>query len=544
MELLLSLSSAKALEKTPPATIRMLRVRAEEDIPTMRRALQNEGYVDAEITLEMDQSSDPVVVRYQVNTGPAFKLAEAAIVADNGSSGNFPKPADLGLKPGNRFRAESVIEAQKQLVSHLKNSGYPFPKITKRQIVADHVTQTVRVTWHVNAGVSAVFGDTVIEGLKDIDEDVVREKFTYKAGERFSQAKLTDTRVALTKAGWFSLVEITPQPVDNQGRLPLVVKVRERAPRTIKLGVTYQTDVGPGGKVEWQHRNIFGRGEEFSISMSGNEQYKAAEALYKQRDFFTSRETFYLKTTVSDENTDAYETTYWQTSVAVEEKFTDVVSGGAGVTYRLSRDARKDTRFGLISFPVYINYDDSNNLLDPTEGSRVNLSFGPFFETLNQDLVYTRFRVDFSHYFSLTPRDRVVLAVRGAWGAIQGASKNNVPDDELFYAGGGGSVRGFKYQFAGDLSGGEPTGGLSLGEVSGELRYRITDSFGIVAFLDGGRAFENEYPDFSKDLFWGAGLGLRYYTAIGPIRLDAAVPLNPRSNDEDFQIYVSIGQAF
>jgi translocation and assembly module TamA len=545
VKLLLAISSAKALQDTPPATVRMLRARAEDDLPIMRRALRNKGYIGAAIELEIDQTLSPIRVTYHVDPGEPFTLAEAVILSDDGSKNNvFPKPESLGLKTGERFRAESVLQAQRGLIAHLKNSGYPNPKVTKRRIVADHASRTVHVSWNIAPGALADFGETTIEGLKSIDEDVVRDKFTFKPGERYSETKLNDTKVALTKSGWFSLLELTAQPVDEQGRLPMVLRVRERAHRTIRLGVTYQTDVGPGGKAEWQHRNIFGRGEEFNISLSGDEQHKTAEAGYKQRDFFSSKETFYLNAKYSEENTDAYETQYGETSVAVEREFTDIVSGGAGVTYRLGRDVRNDTRFGLLSFPIYIKYDDTDDLLDPTEGSRVTIGFAPFFETLDRDLIFTQFRADLTHYISLAPRDRVILAMRGAWAAIQGASKSDVPDDVLFYAGGGGSVRGFRYQSAGEFAGNEPTGGLSLAEISGELRYRITDRFGLVAFLDGGRAFNQEYPDFSEELFWGAGLGFRYYTAIGPIRLDVATPLNPRDDDDGFQIYVSIGQAF
>jgi len=121
----------------------------------------------------------------------------------------------------------------------------------------------------------------------------------------------------------------------------------------------------------------------------------------------------------------------------------------------------------------------------------------------------------------------------------------DVPADERFYAGGGGSIRGYSYQSVGPLSGGDPVGGRSLLELSTELRLRLGERFGFVGFLDGGSAFGAAFPDFDEELLWGTGLGFRYFTAVGPLRLDFAVPLDRRHGiDDAFQVYISLGQAF
>jgi translocation and assembly module TamA len=138
-----------------------------------------------------------------------------------------------------------------------------------------------------------------------------------------------------------------------------------------------------------------------------------------------------------------------------------------------------------------------------------------------------------------------VLAGRVNVGAIAGSQRNRIPADERFYAGGGGSIRGYEHQKVGPLRDDTPLGGRSLLEFSIEARTRISNRFGIVPFIDGGTVFESAYPTFGRTLRWGAGIGFRYFSPIGPIRFDVAVPLNRRSGiDKAFQIYISLGQAF
>jgi len=151
-----------------------------------------------------------------------------------------------------------------------------------------------------------------------------------------------------------------------------------------------------------------------------------------------------------------------------------------------------------------------------------------------------------SAYYAIDPDARFVLAGRGRFGTLLGADTQQVPAGKRFYAGGGGSIRGYEFQSVGPLDNeNDPLGGRSLLEVSAELRIRVTETIGVVPFIDGGTAFDSALPDFGETLRWAGGLGLRYFTAIGPVRLDVAVPINKRENvDDDFQFYVSLGQAF
>jgi translocation and assembly module TamA len=127
-----------------------------------------------------------------------------------------------------------------------------------------------------------------------------------------------------------------------------------------------------------------------------------------------------------------------------------------------------------------------------------------------------------------------------------GESTASLPANKRFYAGGGSSIRGYRFQSVGPLGpANTPLGGRALFEVSTELRVKVTDTIGGVIFIDGGNVYDGELPDFSTNLQWAAGFGGRYFTAFGPVRLDFGFPLNGRDGVDDFmQFYISIGQAF
>jgi translocation and assembly module TamA len=205
----------------------------------------------------------------------------------------------------------------------------------------------------------------------------------------------------------------------------------------------------------------------------------------------------------------------------------------------------EEERFGLFSLPTRFGWDTSENLLDPVSGRRLTLQFTPFYEIFGDHLGFVKGYATYSQYVKLTEKPLLVLAGRSAFGSMVGASRNAIPADERFYAGGGRSIRGYAYQSVGPLEENKPTGGRSLMEVSLELRTKVTDTIGFVAFLDGGNASSSVTPDPTEPLRWGAGAGIRYFTPVGPLRLDVAVPLNRRDKvDDRFHVYMSLGQAF
>jgi translocation and assembly module TamA len=219
------------------------------------------------------------------------------------------------------------------------------------------------------------------------------------------------------------------------------------------------------------------------------------------------------------------------------------VSASVAVEYADIDDVFGDGRHLIVSIPLQYVYDKRNDELNPTRGWRALIFAEPSYDFL-QEAAWVKFRTEGSIYVALDADAQYVGAFRVGLGSIVGADIEQVPADRRFYAGGGGSVRGYAYQGIGPKApNGQPIGGLSLIEASAEMRIGITDTIGVVPFVDAGTVSENEYPTFS-DVKVGAGLGVRYLTPFGPLRVDAAVPLNPDPGDPDFGIYAGIGQSF
>jgi translocation and assembly module TamA len=198
------------------------------------------------------------------------------------------------------------------------------------------------------------------------------------------------------------------------------------------------------------------------------------------------------------------------------------------------------TLFGVMGA---FRYDNTTNPLDPRQGQRITLSATPYYSALDANY-FTRLLVIGSSYFDMSGDGASVLALRAALGSAPGAGRDEITLDKRFYAGGGGSVRGYTYQSIGPRDAlNRPLGGASLIEASAELRQRLGESWGIAAFLDAGGVGEEATPDFSQ-IRAGTGLGLRYLTAIGPLRFDVGLPLERQKGDPSYGIYIGFGQAF
>jgi translocation and assembly module TamA len=266
--------------------------------------------------------------------------------------------------------------------------------------------------------------------------------------------------------------------------------------------------------------------------------------------FLNRDNTFISQIALNNETTDAYDATSGDISALLRQRFTRTFRAGGGLGLHPARvreiaNSERNT-YKLLYVPLTADLDTRNDILNPVKGYHLALTMAPYQDIADRDIRFFNYILSGSTYYNFNSGDRVVVALRAAFGQIFGINHDKMPADLRFYAGGGGSVRGYGYQLAGPLEGNTPLGGLSMLTGSLELRFKITESIGLVPFVDGGTAFPDTVPDFSQQkMLYGAGLGLRYYTAIGPIRLDVAVPLNKREGvDSDYQIYVSIGQSF
>jgi translocation and assembly module TamA len=326
------------------------------------------------------------------------------------------------------------------------------------------------------------------------------------------------------------------------------VNVTESKHRTIAAGVKFSTAEGFGGDLSWEHRNLAGRQERLRLSAEASQIRQEVGIDYRKPHFLQRDLTLRLNGSGLAQETDAYDERTASGLVGLEKRFRQIWTAGIGVSVDYSRidEDGVESLYGFIGLPLNATRDNTDDVLDPRKGTRLHLTVTPYYATIENNLNFTVFEASGSAYFGLGKQRRVVPAVRARVGSITGPDTLDIPINKRFFSGGGGSVRGYEFQKAGPLDAdGDPVGGSSVLEAGFELRWQATDKIGFVPFIEGGNVYFDTAPDFSEDLFWAAGLGFRYFTIAGPIRLDAAFPLNGRDGiDDDYQIYVSIGQAF
>jgi translocation and assembly module TamA len=546
-------SAALADQDRPPPNDLALRRRATRDVETLLRVLRSQGHYRGTVSWALFPAAEAGGAKRLVFTivpGPRYLLRSIRIDRLDGEPPpELPSPRRLGLREGAPATAQSILDAEAELLRQVRSQGYALATIGPREAIVDHEPARMDLVLSIRPGPLASFGEVRIEGSPGVDPGFIRNRLTFAPGQRFDPALTDSSRRELLDTRLFSSVVLKPgEALDPDGRLPIDLVLSERPHRSIGGSVFVRTDEGLSISGFWEHRNLWGAGELLRVDATLGRTVSAIGARLRLPDLPDPRTALILSARLSDEDTNAYQSRSIALQGGFERRLDERTVVTVGLAYRFAEieDAAKKDTYGLVSVPATLDWNGSDDLLDPTRGGRLLLQGQPFFDTLGAGQSFLKLRATYSHYWQIARSPTVVLALRGSVGSILGASSGGLPPDERFYAGGGGSVRGIAYQLASPLDAeGDPTGGRSVLELSGELRWRVSETIGLVAFLDGGGAFESTAPELGGDEFrLGAGLGLRYYTAIGPLRLDIAMPLEQRSIDDAFQVYASVGQAF
>jgi len=336
------------------------------------------------------------------------------------------------------------------------------------------------------------------------------------------------------------------KPVD--GQVAIRFELKESHHRTIKAGVGYSTDESISLTADWQHRNIFGRAELLEVEGKVSKLFKILDTTLTYPTFRRPGQALVLEAQLATENLEAFDSQGMTLSASLQRKLARYLTATAGIQYKFKsvQESGGKDNFALIALPVSLGYDRRDNILDPRSGWVTSVALQPFLDSLDPDILFLKTTLGASIYrtFPDVPLAPTVAA-RSVVGMINGIDTDTVPASERFYAGGGGSVRGYPFQKLGPLLDGNPRGGRSVLEFSLEARFRFTNDWGGVVFMDGGNVYDDPYPRFDKGLRWAAGVGARYYTSFAPIRLDIAFPIDRRGGvDDAFQIYISLAQAF
>ena len=502
--------STLAANDGDPANAAQLDRRAREDSALLVSLLRAQGYYDARVTsrLEPRQGARPLVV-LEAEPGTVYKFDSVTLAGLSGAGDKAPGLSDaFGVKPGAPVDADAITNGEAQLRTAIGNEGFPFAKVEAPQIVVDHATHTATLDMTVAPGGAKRFGKITtnprnrVFGAKHIQEIA---RFT--PGQPYDANAIADLRRALIQTSLVSSVDITPVDAGG-GVVDMDVKLERAPPRTIAGEIGYGTGEGPRIEVDWTHRNLFP--PEGALTLRGvlGTQEQLASAIFRRNNFHGRDRILTAQFVVSNLVRDAYRaksvslsgSLERQTTIFFQKKWT--WSLGAEITASDERDvilatgAPRKQIYYIGALPTSLSYDGSNDLLDPTRGFRLSGRFSPEVSLEGKAFGYARVQFDASAYQPVT--SRVVIAGRMRLGTIAGAPRDAIAPSRRFYAGGGGSVRGYSYQGIGPTDpNGAPVGGRSLTEFSLEARVKAFGNFGIVPFLDAGNIYTSALPQFT-----------------------------------------------
>ena len=546
---------------------------ARGDYRRLLAALYGRGYYGPAISItlggtEADELSlaeavpAPVPVAIAVDPGPRFTFGVADIVNAppwEEAEGEETGPASVDFVIGEPAEAGAIAAASALAVERWRQLSRAKAEEVEREIIADHGTGQLEAVVVIDPDRAARYGPVTVSGSRRVDPRFVEYMTDLAEGEPFDPDDLDEAEARLGRLGTVRLIRIEEgEEIGPDGRLPMSVIVEDRLPRSFGVGASYSTIDGLGLEAFWLHRNLFGRAEQlrFDATIAGIGSEALADLTYEIGTTFIrpgviEPDTNLVASLVGRKRSlETYDETAVTGRIGLSRGFGSEFTGD--LFLEVTRSEVEDDAFGTREFLTFgpelgVTWDRRDDDVDPTGGFLLAAEVSPFYEAEFGNPA-VRGTLEGRAYYGLGAEDRFVLAGRARVGSYFGPSLAESPPDQLFFAGGGGSIRGYESRSIGveTLVGGEPVvlGGSSLVETSAELRARVGERFGAVAFLDAGRVGEDS--GFLGDGEWrmGAGLGVRYFTGFGPLRLDVATPIDRREEDSKVAVYIGLGQAF
>ena len=537
-----------------PANVAQIDRRARQDAELLVTLLRGEGYYDAAVTSRI-QPGERATVVLAAEPGQRYTFAGVTLAGIEGAGAKAGVLRDaFGVAPGDPVDADTVARGQTALTARLGAEGFAFARVTPPHLVVDRAAKTATLAATVIPGGERRFGAiTVNPNNRVFDAEHVAEIARFGPGDPYRAASLDDLRRALIQTGLVSVAEV--KPVDaGPGVVDVAVKLEPASPRTIAGELGYGTGEGARAALSWTHRNLFP--PEGGLTLRGvlGTQEQLASVIFRRNNFRGRDRVLTAQVSAAHTERDAYiadtatiaASLERQTNIFFQKTWTwslgaEFVASDEQDVIAATGEPRQRTYY-VAALPTSLTYDGSDDLLNPTRGFRLGGRVSPELSLLGQAFGYARVQFDASAYLPASPR--VVVAGRVRLGTILGAPRDAVAPSRRFYAGGGASVRGYGYQSIGPRDpDNDPIGGRSLTEFSIEARVRAFGNIGVVPFLDAGNIYTSELPQFTG-LRFGTGIGVRYYSNFGPIRLDVGTPINPQPGDARVAVYVSLGQAF
>ena len=549
-------SSALEGDRKKIANAAQLERRARADSDLLAELLRSQGYFDASVTPSVEADSVAIRVTLTAEPGTLYRFETVDLEGLDQAAGADAAAlrSAFAVKVGDPVDAAAVIAAGAALQIALGQRGFALARVGEKDIEIDHEKRVARLSLPVSPGPVQQFGEIRVSGQPQFSAAHVARIARFRRNERFRQSRVDDLRLALVATGLVASAEVRQVPAADGRTIDLEVRLEPAPLRTIAGEVGYGRGEGLRAEASWQHRNFFNPEGALTLRAVAGTQEQLAGASLRVNNWRARDRVLSIGATAAHVDRNAYEARTLQLTGSIERQSNFIWqkrwtwSVGGELLASNERDVDTATNlprrrtFFIAALPASLALDASDDLLDPVRGFRLSGRISPELSLQGGAFGYARTQIDASAYRRVG--ERVVAAARVRLGTILGSSRDRIAPSRRFYAGGGGSVRGYAYQNLGPRDAdGDPIGGRSLAEFSLEARVRF-GVFGVVPFVDAGTLSTGSLLPRLSDWQIGAGLGLRYYSSFGPIRIDVGTPINPRPGDGRIAVTVSLGQAF
>ncbi len=491
-------------------------------------------------------------VTVRVNPGQPFTFGSARI-APIAPATNLPE----AFTRGSRARAPVVKNAVDAGIEGWREVGHAKAELADQNLVADHNSKTLIAELALRPGPVVRFGNLVQTSESAVRSERLRAIAGLPTGERFSPDELEKSAKRLRRTGAFRSVALSEaETLRNGNVMDIEMDVADEKPRRFGFGAEVSSNEGLMLSSFWLHRNLLGGAERLRFDANvggigseaggrnGGIDYEVA-GRFERPATFGADTTLFITGRAAREDEPNYLSDQIELGFGFSRIVTDELTVEAGLTLRYSDETdaiNGNTEYFHLLVPLKATYDTRDVPLDPAKGLYLQAEVMPFI-SLDEDDSGARIELDGRTYRQLDDSGLFTVAGRLQFGSVLGSSLGDTPQDFLFYSGGGDTVRGHPYQSLGVNTGGGLTGGRSFLAASAELRIDLAGNFDPVAFYDVGYIGPESIYDGSGRWHSGAGVGIRYATGIGPLRLDVAAPVSG-STGEGVQVYIGIGQAF
>jgi translocation and assembly module TamA len=499
--------------------LRRLHAQAPDEI---RRALEPFGLYRVEVESVLEQTAEGAwTARYRVALGAPVPvgLVDVRVTGEGAEVLEFPP---TGLASGEPFSHTGYESAKGALRKFAVDRGFLDARYESSRVVVDPEAYRADVSLHLDTGPRYYFGEVTF-GPGPLDADFLARYVAFKPGDPYRFADLISLQAALYNTDYFSLVEVTPQRERIQDqRVPIAVRVEPNKPNRYRFGVGYATDTGPRVSLDWTRRYLGSRGHSAVAGLSVSPAFQKLEASYRIPLAEPRRE--FLSLDALAENYDTASREGYLVSLGarhIDFRGDWQRTLGLQYDYESPQGTSEDPFYTLVPSVAWV-WKVQDDPVYTTRGFRLDLRALGAAKAVLSSSNFLQGHVRAKGIY--TPFERFRVIGRGEVGATVAEYVQDVPPSRRFYAGGDNSVRGYEYEeLSPEDEDGDPSGGKNLITASLEVDRRVSEKWAVAAFYDAGSAF-NDFADY--ELFSGAGLGVRWLSPVGLVRVDLAKALD------------------